>query len=232
MESVSCHQKGLVMGNILWSVDKKIYSDKEDHTLAITGWAITRDQSECDFILYGSEKELSVLEPSRCERADVAKDLKETKDIKEVGNVGFTVKIPEIIKLAEEHEKLQLALRAGDEKEIIWEATAAEVKDFCEESLIEYHIDEEQITQESILTVRGWVVNQLEPDEIFVQGTDGRFWNVRSPDKDVRTWKRQRGFPKKRKEIWDSVLLSIWRIQTIRISASVSGEKMYRKFIL
>ena len=56
MESVSCHQKGLVMGNILWSVDKKIYSDKEDHTLAITGWAITRDQSECDFILYGSGK--------------------------------------------------------------------------------------------------------------------------------------------------------------------------------
>ena len=162
------------MGNILWSVDKKIYSDKEDHTLAITGWAITRDQSECDFILYGSGKELSVPEPSRCERADVAKDLKETKDIKEVGNVGFTVKIPEIIKLAEEHEKLQLALRAGDEKEIIWEATAAEVKDFCEESLIEYHIDEEQITQESILTVRGWVVNQLEPDEIFVQGTDGK----------------------------------------------------------
>ena len=49
---------------------------------------------------------------------------------------------------------------------------------------------------------------------------------------EVRTWKRQRGFPKKRKEIWDSVLLSIWRIQTIRISASVSGEKMYRKFIL
>ena len=97
MESVSCHQKGLVMGNILWSVDKKIYSDKEDHTLAITGWAITRDQSECDFILYGSGKELSVPEPSRCERADVAKDLKETKDIKEVGNVGFTVKIPEII---------------------------------------------------------------------------------------------------------------------------------------
>ena len=66
-----------------------------------------------------------------------------------MGNVGFTVKIPEIIKLAEEHEKLQLALRAGDEKEIIWEATAAEVKDFCEESLIEYHIDEEQITQAS-----------------------------------------------------------------------------------
>ena len=51
MESVSCHQKGLVMGNILWSVDKKIYSDKEDHTLAITGWAITRDQSECDLSL-------------------------------------------------------------------------------------------------------------------------------------------------------------------------------------
>ena len=144
MESVSCHQKGLVMGNILWSVDKKIYSDKEDHTLAITGWAITRNQSECDFILYGSGKELFVPEPSRCERADVAKDLKETKDIKEVGNVGFTVKIPEIIKLAEEHEKLQLALRAGDEKEIIWEATAAEVKDFCEESLIEYHIDEDR----------------------------------------------------------------------------------------
>ena len=197
MESVSCHQKGLVMGNILWSVDKKIYSDKEDHTLAITGWAITRDQSECDFILYGSGKELSVPEPSRCERADVAKDLKETKDIKEVGNVGFTVKIPEIIKLAEEHEKLQLALRAGDEKEIIWEATAAEVKDFCEESLIEYHIDEEQITQESILTVRGWVVNQLEPDEIFVQGTDGKVLEctIRSEERRVGKECRSRWSP-------------------------------------
>ena len=83
MESVSCHQKGLVMGNILWSVDKKIYSDKEDHTLAITGWAITRDQSECEFILYGSGKELSVPEPSRCERADVAKDLKEKMCIRD-----------------------------------------------------------------------------------------------------------------------------------------------------
>ncbi len=74
-------KKGLVMGNILWSVDKKIYSDKEDHTLAITGWAITRDQSECEFILYGSGKELSVPEPSRCERADVAKDLKKKQKI-------------------------------------------------------------------------------------------------------------------------------------------------------
>ena len=111
------------MGNILWSVDKKIYSDKEDHTLAITGWAITRNQSECDFILYGSGKELSVPEPSRCERADVAKDLKETKDIKEVGNVGFTVKIPEIIKLAEEHEKLQLALRAEIHQNLIFNTT-------------------------------------------------------------------------------------------------------------
>ena len=27
----------------------------------------------------------------------------------------------------------------------------------------------------------------------------GRFWNVRSPDKDVRTWKRQRGFTEEEK---------------------------------
>ena len=100
-----------------------------------------------------------------------------------MGNVGFTVKIPEIIKLAEEHEKLQLALRAGDEKEIIWEATAAEVKDFCEESLIEYHIDEEQITQESIPDSQRLGCKPAGSRMRYLYRVQmGRFWNVRSPD--------------------------------------------------
>ena len=141
------------MGNILWSVDKKIYSDKENHTLTITGWAVTKDQTTYDFSLYGSGKELSFPEPSRYERADVAENLKET--VKEIKNAGFTVKIPEILQLAQEHENFQLALQAGDEKEIIWEASAQQVKDFCIESLIEYYIDEEQITQGNILTIKG-----------------------------------------------------------------------------
>ena len=33
------------MGNILWSVDKRIYSDKENHTLTITGWALNVTES-------------------------------------------------------------------------------------------------------------------------------------------------------------------------------------------
>ena len=73
------------MGNILWSVDKKIYSDKEDHTLAITGWAIARDQSECDFFLYDSGKKLSIPEPSRYERADVDQRFKRNKRYKRSG---------------------------------------------------------------------------------------------------------------------------------------------------
>lgn len=160
------------MGNILWSVDKKIYSDKENHTLTITGWAVTKDQTTYDFSLYGSGKELSFPEPSRYERADVAENLKET--VKEIKNAGFTVKIPEILQLAQEHENFQLALQAGDEKEIIWEASAQRVKDFCIESLIEYYIDEEQITQGNILTIKGWVVNQMDSDDVFVQDTDGK----------------------------------------------------------
>ena len=51
------------MGNILWSVDKKIYSDKENHTLTITGWAVTKDQTTYDFSLCGSGKELSFPKP-------------------------------------------------------------------------------------------------------------------------------------------------------------------------
>ena len=53
------------MGNILWSVDKRIYSDKENHTLTITGWAVAREQKICNFSLYGSGKEISFPELSR-----------------------------------------------------------------------------------------------------------------------------------------------------------------------
>ena len=150
-----------------------------------------------------------------------------------MGNVGFTVKIPEIIKLAEEHEKLQLALRAGDEKEIIWEATAAEVKDFCEESLIEYHIDEEQITQESILTVRGWVVNQLEPDEIFVQGTDGKVLEMY--DHQTKTSGRGRGkgdFRRREKKSGIQYYCQSGEYKRSEYLHLFQGKRMYRKFIL
>ena len=174
METVSYGKKGLVMGNILWSVDKRIYSDKENHTLTITGWAVAREQKICNFSLYGSGKEISFPELSRYERTDVADNLKETKGVKEIKNAGFTIKIPEILQLAQEHESLQLVLQAGNEKEVIWEASAQEIKKFCTESLIEYHIDEEQITQGNILTIKGWVVNQMDSDDVFVQNSDGK----------------------------------------------------------
>ena len=105
METVSYGKKGLVMGNILWSVDKRIYSDKENHTLTITGWAVAREQKICNFSLYGSGKEISFPELSRYERTDVADNLKETKGIKEIKNAGFTIKIPEILQLAQEMKR-------------------------------------------------------------------------------------------------------------------------------
>ncbi len=160
------------MGNILWSVDKKTYSNKENHTLTLTGWAVPKDGTTCDFSLYGSGKELSFPEPSRYERADVADNLKET--VTETKNAGFTVEIPEILKLAQEYDHLKLILHAGSGEEIIWEASSQEIRDFCTESLIEYYIDEEEITQGNILTIRGWVVNQMDSDEISVQNTDGK----------------------------------------------------------
>lgn len=56
---------------------------------------------------YGSGKELFVLN-LRVVKERMLPRFKRNKDIKEVGNVGFTVKIPEIIKLAEEHENCSL----------------------------------------------------------------------------------------------------------------------------
>ncbi len=159
------------MGNILWSVDKKLYKHKDDHTLIITGWAVTRDKAMCNFSLYGSGKEISFPEPSRYEREDVTSYLKQTQNIQ---NAGFQIKIPEILQLAQEHENLQIVLWTENEKEVIWEETAQAIKAFCKENLIEYHIDEEQITQGNILMIRGWVVNQMDSDDVFVQNTDGK----------------------------------------------------------
>ena len=76
------------MGNILWSVDKRIYSDKENHTLTITGWAVAREQKICNFSLYGSGKEISFPELSRYERTDEADNLKETQGVKEITQVS------------------------------------------------------------------------------------------------------------------------------------------------
>ena len=60
----------------------------------------------------------------------MADNLKETKRDKRIKNAGFTIKIPEILQLAQEHESLQLVLQAGNEKEVIWEASAQEIKKF------------------------------------------------------------------------------------------------------
>ena len=93
------------MAKILWSVDEKKYNDKNAHTLILTGWAASTEKKPCSFSLLGDDRELSIPDPSRFDRADVAGNFPELAGITDA---GFTVEIPEILALAGEYGKLEV----------------------------------------------------------------------------------------------------------------------------
>ena len=76
------------MAKILWSVDEKKYNDKNAHTLILTGWAASTEKKPCSFILQGNgnvNENISIPEPSRFDRADVAGNFPELAGIESPG---------------------------------------------------------------------------------------------------------------------------------------------------
>ena len=154
------------MARILWSVDEKIYNDKHAHTLILKGWAAQTDGKECTFALKGDGEEIKISVPERFGRADVSRSLSELEN---AGNIGFAVKIPEIPELTDRYARLELTVTAEQETEVLWETSSEQLKKFCTDSLMEYHIDREEIQGKNIVLVEGWVLDQRSADEITVE---------------------------------------------------------------
>lgn len=158
------------MEELRWSVDEQKYDDRDSHTLILDGWYADPRGREYTFVLYcdGTGTEIPVYE--RYERPDVARALEQFTG---VSRPGFTVRIAHVWELAEKHQVLELFLENGEEKTSIWKMESDELRRFCEECLIEYHMDREEVLYDTMLEIEGWVLDQRGMAEVIAEDESG-----------------------------------------------------------
>ena len=165
------------MGDFCFSIDEERYDDRHGHVLSLDGWYSHPDRKTYGFELLGDGYDTVELpEIQRRERPDVAQALG-----CEVGDFlpGFTVQIPEVLKLAEKYQSLELFLRDGEERVSIWEISADELDELIKENLVEYHLDRVEILYDTMLEIQGWVVDQRGSVEVTVHQEDASLLDCR-----------------------------------------------------
>ncbi len=158
------------MEELRWSVDEQKYDDRDSHTLILDGWYADPEGRDYTFVLYCDEVAEVLPVFARYERPDVAKALEQFADIR---RPGFTVKIADAWELAGRHQVLELFLEYGREKISIWKIESGELRRFCEECLIEYHIDREEVLYDTMLEIEGWVLDQRGIAEVSAVDESG-----------------------------------------------------------
>lgn len=165
------------MGDFCFSIDEERYDDRHGHVLSLDGWYSHPDRKTYGFELLGDGYDTVELpEIQRRERPDVAQALG-----CEFGDFlpGFTVQIPEVLKLAEKYQSLELFLRNGEERVSIWEISADELDELIKENLVEYHLDRVEILYDTMLEIQGWVVDQRGSVEVTVHQEDASLLDCR-----------------------------------------------------
>ena len=165
------------MGDFCFSIDEERYDDRHGHVLSLDGWYSHPDRKTYGFELLGDGYDTVELpEIQRRERPDVAQALG-----CEFGDFlpGFTVQIPEVLKLAEKYQSLELFLRNGEERVSIWEISADELDELIKENLVQYHLDRVEILYDTMLEIQGWVVDQRGSVEVTVHQEDASLLDCR-----------------------------------------------------
>ena len=165
------------MGDFCFSIDEERYDDRHGHVLSLDGWYSHPDRKTYGFELLGDGYDTVELpEIQRRERPDVAQALG-----CEFGDFlpGFTVQIPEVLKLAEKYQSLELFLRDGEERVSIWEISADELDELIKENLVEYHLDRVEILYDTMLEIQGWGVDQRGSVEVTVHQEDASLLDCR-----------------------------------------------------
>ena len=158
------------MENFCFSIDEERYDDRHGHVLSLDGWYAHPERKVYEFELLGDGYDTVELpQIQRRERPDVAQALG-----CEFGDFlpGFTVRIPEVLKLAEKYQSLELFLRHDEERISIWEINAEELDELIKENLVEYHLDRVEILYDTMLEIQGWVVDQRGSVDVTVHQED------------------------------------------------------------
>ena len=165
------------MENFCFSIDEERYDDRHGHVLSLDGWYAHPERKVYEFELLGDGYDtVELLQIQRRERPDVAQALG-----CEFGDFlpGFTVRIPEVLKLAEKYQSLELFLRHEEERISIWEINAEELDELIKENLVEYHLDRVEILYDTMLEIQGWVVDQRGSVDVTVHQEDASLLDCR-----------------------------------------------------
>ena len=165
------------MENFCFSIDEERYDDRHGHVLSLDGWYAHPERKVYEFELLGDGYDtVELLQIQRRERPDVAQALG-----CEFGDFlpGFTVRIPEVLKLAEKYQSLELFLRHDEERISIWEINAEELDELIKENLVEYHLDRVEILYDTMLEIQGWVVDQRGSVDVTVHQEDASLLDCR-----------------------------------------------------
>ena len=165
------------MENFCFSIDEERYDDRHGHVLSLDGWYAHPERKVYEFELLGDGYDtVELLQIQRRERPDVAQALS-----CEFGDFlpGFTVRIPEVLKLAEKYQSLELFLRHDEERISIWEINAEELDELIKENLVEYHLDRVEILYDTMLEIQGWVVDQRGSVDVTVHQEDASLLDCR-----------------------------------------------------
>lgn len=165
------------MEDFCFSIDEECYDDRHGHILSLNGWYAHPERKVYEFELLGDGYDtIELPQVQRRERPDVAQVLG-----CEFGDFlpGFTVQIPNVLKLIEKYQSLELFLRDGEERIRIWEISSEELEDLVKENLVEYHLDRVEILYDTMLEIQGWVVDQRGSVEVTVHQEDASLLECR-----------------------------------------------------
>ena len=158
------------MEELHFSIDEQKYNDRHGHVLSLDGWYIPEEGKKFTFrLLADGHQDIEIPKAEYRPRPDVAQALQ--KDLEDI-EPGFTVHIPEALKLTAKYQTLELFAVDGNKQVRIWEMNSDELEDFLKESLVEFHLDRVEILYETMLEIQGWVVDQRGSVEIAVHKED------------------------------------------------------------
>ena len=165
------------MENFCFSIDEERYDDRHGHVLSLDGWYAHPERKVYEFELLGDGYDTVELpqiqrENDRMSHRHLAVNSGDFLP-------GFTVRIPEVLKLAEKYQSLELFLRHDEERISIWEINAEELDELIKENLVEYHLDRVEILYDTMLEIQGWVVDQRGSVDVTVHQEDASLLDCR-----------------------------------------------------
>lgn len=145
-------------------MDDEGYWPKAPADLVLTGWCASADPVPIEIQVLADGSPAAFRE-ERQERPDVVQSVEELSGVSP--DVGFSLTIPAVDRLWEEHSSLQVVAMQGQESKVIWEKSAEELKSGYGGLTMRYKLDMVKPWGGQIM-LQGWVLDVFAEENIYV----------------------------------------------------------------